>query len=164
MNKEELATKLNASKYPFRLNKELADLAKANGLVIVYGASDDLMEFEGAIRDEVGVYDGGFAFINANDVIQPEDLEQFDDGNLETVLHHFPKTKVIEALWCKEGDYTWAYKTDIPHAIFDILDDDEMYCRGIVFSLDELEPTPSKPNSRLFSLVIDKAGVEVSIH
>ena len=33
-------------------------IAKDSGLVIVYGASDDLMEFEGAIEDEIGCYDG----------------------------------------------------------------------------------------------------------
>ncbi|MNW22346.1 hypothetical protein D3C71_2237660 [compost metagenome] len=46
--------------------------------------------------------------------------------------------KSIEALWCKEDGYSWTYKTEIPHATFEVADGDEPYCRGIVFSLTGL--------------------------
>ena len=39
-------------------------------------------------------------------------------------------------MWSPEGEeLAWVYKTDIPHATFLIHDDDEKYCRGIVFRL-----------------------------
>ena len=44
----------------------------------------------------------------------------------------------IKALWCKEDDITWTYKTDIPHETFMIYEDDEAYCRGIVFLINDL--------------------------
>lgn len=147
MNKEQVASKLNNTAYPLRVSKELKSLLIENNLVVVYGASDDLMEFDGCIYDEVGMYDGGHAFVLADDIIQPDDVESLDDGDVETVLHHFPKAKVIEAEWCKEDGYAWSYKTDIPHATFDIIDGDEKYCRGIVFSLCDLDGPESKLKS-----------------
>lgn len=46
--------------------------------------------------------------------------------------------KSIEALWCKEDGYSWTYKTEIPHATFEVVEDEEPYCRGIVFALADL--------------------------
>lgn len=147
MNKQELAAKLSNTEYPLSISKELKSELINNNLVVIYGASDDLMEFDGAIYDEVSVYEGGPAFINANEVMSPDDVEELDGGDLETVLHHFPKAKLIEALWCKEDGVTWSYKTDIPHETFDIIEDGEVFCRGIVFSLDELESQADKLKS-----------------
>ena len=43
MNAKELAEKLTGMEYPVRIPESLVAEAKANRLVIVYGASDDLM-------------------------------------------------------------------------------------------------------------------------
>jgi hypothetical protein len=40
-------------------------------------------------------------------------------------------------VWGKD-DTSWSYETDIPHATFDVLEDGEVYCRGIVFALADL--------------------------
>jgi hypothetical protein len=47
MAKEQLAAILDGSEYPLHINKEIKELLKSAGLVVVYGASDDLMEFDG---------------------------------------------------------------------------------------------------------------------
>ena len=39
---------------------------------------------------------------------------------------------------CADPEYTWVYHTEIPHACFDIVEGNEKYCRGIVFSLNDL--------------------------
>ena len=102
---KEIADRLNGMEY----GKE-PDIGKnENNIVVVFGLSDDLMEFRGAIDDELDCYNGTTAHINSN------------------------------GLFHKEEDYSWTYKTDIPHSTFDILEDGEKYCRGIVFALDELE-------------------------
>lgn len=135
MNAKELAAKLNGMQYPLRLSKELTDAAKAAGLVIVYGASDDLMEFEGAIYDEVGCYDGGTAYVDSKGLLPDRDSIE-DDGELKDYFARQPNAKPIEALWCAEDEYSWTYKTDIPHETFEVLEDGEPpYCRGIVFAL-----------------------------
>ena len=44
------------------------------------------------------------------------------------------------AVWCNKDEYTWTYETDIPHAKFIILDNDEgnKWCEGIVFDINNL--------------------------
>lgn len=64
----------------------------------------------------------------------------------EEIMRYYQRkknAKSIKALWCKEGDYSWTYSTDIPHATFEVVDDGKPYCRGIVFALSDIEP-PAK--------------------
>ena len=49
-----VAKRLNMLPYRSEAKKEIVEFAKENGIVIVYGASDDLMELDGAIYDENG--------------------------------------------------------------------------------------------------------------
>jgi hypothetical protein len=142
MNAKELAQALDGSEYPLRIQKDVLDAAKKAGLVIVYGASDDLMEFEGAIYDEVGVCDGGTARVDSKGII-PEfeqiDKEAYDaKDKLREYFQRENSGKVIEALWCAEEDYSFTYKTDIPHETFNVVEDGKPYCRGIVFSLGDI--------------------------
>jgi hypothetical protein len=138
MNAKELAAELSGMQYPLRIPKALTDAAKAAGLVIVYGASDDLMEFEGAIYDEIGVYEGGTAFVDAKGLL-PERDQIEDDDDLKDYFARQPNAKPIEALWAEEGEYSWTYKTDIPHETFEVIEDGcPPYCRGIVFALSGL--------------------------
>lgn len=67
--------------------------------------------------------------------------EVFSQFDLED-LHKIPKgrTDSIEALWDYDKNFVWTYKTDIPHETFDIMEDDEPYCKGIVFYLKDLKP------------------------
>jgi len=141
MLKEYLAALLDGIQYPAHrsITKDQIEAAKAAGLVIVFGASDDLMEFEGAIRDEFGCYDGGTAMIDAKGLL-PERENIEDDDELQEYFKRKPQARKIEALWCKEDGYSWTYLTDIPHSTFDVLDGEDHYCRGIVFALANLGP------------------------
>ena len=130
MTKKEFAEKLNGRQYapyPQFLPSEI-QTAKENGFVIVYGASDDLMEFDGAIIDEGGCFDGGEVYFDKNGVSQ--------DGT--------ERANMIEALWCEGTNVdgcqaTWSYKTDIPHETFEIWEDEELYCIGLVFSIEDIK-------------------------
>lgn len=135
---KKLAAQLNGSEYPLRISNELAEQAKAAGLVIVYGASDDLMEFRGAIYDELYVNDGGTALVDAEGLLpdNADDLET--DEERARYYYRKGKAKTIEALWAKEGDYSWTYRTAIPHETFEVVEDGGPYCRGIVFALADL--------------------------
>jgi len=140
MDKNELAARLNNSEYPFRMNKELVASAKAAGLVIVYGASDDLIEFEGAIHDEAGAYEGGKVIIDAKGILPDWEQLMDDSPSKADVREYFEREKQsaeIEALWDSEG-YSFTYKTRVPHATFDVVEEGEKYCRGIVFSLADI--------------------------
>ena len=138
---EIISRALNGFEYPFSVPPEVVSRAKAAGLVIVYGASDDLMEFEGAISDEVGSYEGKQVRIDSGGLVPEFDQIEMDRYDSKDKLREYFKRensgKVVEALWCKEGDYSWTFRTEIPHSTFEITEDGAPYCRGIVFSLSD---------------------------
>jgi hypothetical protein len=139
MTKEELAKLLDGCEYGSELGCFDGRVVKACGLVVVYGASDDLMEFEGAICDEVDCYEGGSVLVDAKGLLTRDDDD--DDETIAEYVKRRNAAREIEALWCAEGDYSWTYRTDIQHATFEIVEDGAPYCRGIVFALDEIYDT-----------------------
>ena len=58
MTKEDAAALLNGFEYPAREIETHAKALKEASLVPVFGQSDDLMEFRGAIYDETDAYNG----------------------------------------------------------------------------------------------------------
>lgn len=120
--------------YLYDLTREQQAQAKAAGLVVVFGASDDLMEFRGAIHDELGCYGGGTALVDAKGLL-PKRGQIKDDDELRDYFERQPLAAKINAVWAGEGDYSWTYVTTIPHATFEVVEDGEPYCRGIVFAL-----------------------------
>lgn len=141
--RDEIAANLNGIEYPRNmiLPQDIAAHAKRSGVVVVYGASDDLMEFEGAIRDEFGCYEGGTVRLHAGGILSKEDIDLEDDDDTELLKYAERKaaSRTIEAKWDNEG-YSWTYKTDIPHVTFDIMEGGEKYCRGIVFNVSDIDP------------------------
>lgn len=119
---KEFAKSLDGKQYEYpQFTKEEIQIAKDNGFVIVYGASDDLMEFDGAIYAEVGCFNGGKVYFDKTGACDEE----------------FENSKCIEALWCK-SEVAWIYKTDIPHETFMIYEDGEPYCEAIVFNIENV--------------------------
>lgn len=137
MTRDEAAAKLNGNEYGSEGTKGLFADMKEAGLVAVFGASDDLMEFRGAINDEVGCYNGGTAYLTSAGLLA-NDCENDE-------CPHFAKLKekaaTIEAEWGERG-FSWTYATTIPTASFIIKEDDENYCEGIVFALADVLPSP----------------------
>ena len=136
MTKEQFAEMLNGRECGNEITREEKAIAKEHGLVVVFGASDDLMEFEGAIRAEVGCWEGRTVFLDK------KNLFGHKSGlceNCTLYLAAMVECKTIDAVWCSpDSTAAWTYKTDIPHATFDIMEDDELYCCGIVFELKSL--------------------------
>jgi hypothetical protein len=135
MSRAQLAAELNGIQYPaYRsITKDQIASAKSAGLVIVFGASDDLMEFEGAIRDEFGCYGGGTAWLDSKGLL---DRDQIDDGDDEAIADFVERRKTassIKSIWDKDV-FSWIYETDIPHSTFDVWEGEDGYCRGIVFA------------------------------
>lgn len=134
MTKEQLAAQLNGRQYREEMTTEEESAAKADGLVVVFGASDDLMEFRGAIEDEGGAYDGGTALIDSRGLLPDRDSID-DDEELEDYFSRKRAARKIEAIWHDDPGHSWTYKTDIPHVTFEVMEHDKPYCRGIVFEL-----------------------------
>jgi len=127
MKKEELAKILNGRRRGDEITKEEIEIAKESGLVVVYGYSDDNLEFNGAIDDEVDSYDGTKVYINKKLEIKSKPKEG---------------RKLVEAIWCpEEFNCSWLIKSDIwDYSTFEIMDsvDDEIFCRGIVFDIKDI--------------------------
>jgi hypothetical protein len=139
---QEFANRISGQEYPLSDKNLNLEYAKANNLVIAFGASDDLLEFRGAIHEEVGAYDGVLTYIINSKVIDDDDLE--DDistlrkyGFFETL----PK-ETVEAIWCESDEFpndlnaSWLIKVNgFESAPFDVMEDGELYCRGAVLLL-----------------------------
>lgn len=138
----ELAGMLDGVTYGNEVGEETAKMAKANGLVIVFGASDDLIEFRGAIDDEDDVYGGGTVALDTNGVFRARDCGADDMASCPYIRAAIDKCKKIKAVWNKShSNWAWEYETDIPHADFRVFDGDDgsPYCLGIVFSVEDLK-------------------------
>lgn len=144
---KEFAAMLNGREYHNELTQEESDLALLNRLVVVYGASDDLMEFEGAIDYEIDCWKGTTVYLNQDGIIGTAHND--DTCNYKPHCEFFQivikSAKWIKGIW-REGEYDWHYETDIPHETFDILEEGDKYCKGIVFSLDDIDKNKSNLN------------------
>lgn len=136
MNIQEIANKLNGVQYREEgkiLTRQFCKELYHEGIVVVIGQSDDLVEFAGAVSVELGAYDHYF---NSKGIVRNEcdcdECPYFQRMMREVVYYVKPK-------WCETPEYAWTYDTNIPHATFDVMEDDEKYCRGIVFKLSDLE-------------------------
>ena len=105
---------------------------------MVYGYSDDNVEFCGAINDEVGSYDGGTVYLTKNGILEGPACSCAEDCECPYFTKEREKAKTIKAVWHDEGGPCWTFETDIPHETFAIMEDGEPWCIGIVFSMENL--------------------------
>lgn len=131
MKKEELAAKLNNREIYKEITSAEELETKTAGLVVAFGASDDLLELRGAINDEVGAWGGAEYPITPAGL--PENECKEEDCPYYKRLVGVTKEKV-KAAW-DEGGYSWVITATMPSAPFDILEDGDKYCRGVVFEL-----------------------------
>ncbi len=134
MTPQEFATLLNGREYRKEITDDDANLAFDAGLVVVFGASDDIAILRGKIDDEVNCYDGGTIYLTSDGLI----TNACSDDACPYFAAIKNKAATIEAVWDEEG-YSWIYKTEIPHSTFDVTEEDEKYCRGIVFALADVK-------------------------
>jgi hypothetical protein len=88
---------------------------------------------EGAINEEIDAYNGTTFHVTRRGLLQNE-------CECEDCPHFAREQKAatpIKAVWCAPGqDASWTFETEIPHATFRVMEDNELFCIGIVFSLD----------------------------
>ena len=130
----EFAKMLDGKEYGYPLFTESEiQIAKDNGFVIVSGASDDLVELEGAITDERGCFNGGKIHVKA-----------VTDGGIMFGNCEISNVFSFGAKWCEDKDESgnvipWTYDVPIEHATFMIYEDGKPYCRGFVFKVVDAE-------------------------
>lgn len=136
MTAKEFADLLSGRDYMYEITRGEEEQAKAAGLVAVFGYSDDNMEFRGAIDDEIGCYGGGTAYVTKDGVLNPPDCSDDDCPYFAAARKN---AAPIKAVWRGNGGICWTYETEIPHETFEILDEGEPWCIGIVFSVEDLK-------------------------
>lgn len=142
ITKEELACRLNGRQYGDEITDEEERQAKEYGLLVVFGCSDDSVEFRGIFSDEVGAWNGTTVRVDSigvlpswNDVVSRE-----EESFAEEYFKRKDQGKDIEALWADTAKVPpWTFKTKIPHATFTIMEDGEPFCIGLVISAEDLE-------------------------
>lgn len=104
-----------------------AALGAVKGLVVVYAASDDLVEVEGAMTQEIGAFDGVKLTVSKA------------QGFYETTAGE----PDIEFRWCDDSSADsvcpWSVICNLPHRKFDILDDEGYVASvGVVLHIDDI--------------------------
>lgn len=137
MDIHEFAALLNAREYGHEITREEEAQAKDLGFVVVFGYSDDNAEFRGAIHDEVGCWDNTTIYLNKDGIYQG--CEHDPHCICKYIRAEKEKCKTIDAVWDGITGWPWEYVTDdFPYAEFEIFEDGQKYCRGIVFEMKEL--------------------------
>jgi hypothetical protein len=154
MTKEELAGKLNGIEYNRDIPEEYFTALVENGLAVVLGGNGDLCYFyfpqDGKVcSEELPCWEGETFWFD-------KDFKKFLDGKGKTVYNYYDDVNArcnntVSAVWGDKtvkapdgGCYPWTYKTQIPHATFDIVehyenDDISYYCKAIIFSINDLK-------------------------
>ena len=103
MNTKELAALLNGREYGSEISKAEEAQAKADGLVVVFGYSDDNVELRGAIHDEIGASQGTTLRICADGLLPNfEDVADDEAEAAEYFRRKLAGFKEIEAVWCPD--------------------------------------------------------------
>ena len=135
MTIKEWATLLNGREYTKEMTKAEEKQAKEDGVVIVFGASDDLIEFRGVVDDEAGAWEGTTEKITPTAKLynpnENKETLEFNSMQISNMLK-------IQSIWCPKNENgeiwaSWEVRTKVPHETFDIMEDGEIFCRGIVF-------------------------------
>lgn len=135
---KDLAQRLNGRQYGEELSSREVCEARDRGFVVVYGYSDDNVEFNGAITDEVGAWGGAEIYFNEKGIL-PEPHCDCDEcpyyEAAKEVAYNIVATRDAE----KGNGSVWRFYTEIPHETFCIYEDDRLFGEGIVFDIESLK-------------------------
>lgn len=128
MTPKEAVALLDGREYTKEITRDEERAFKDADLVVVFGASDDLVEFRGAWNDEYGCYGGDTIPVFAGGLV----INNCEDDGCPYFESVRANARTIDAIFGEDG-FTWTYDTDIPHETFVVMEDGDTYCRGIVF-------------------------------
>jgi len=153
----QLASRLNGRSYRNEITPEEERLAKENHLVVIFAASDDLVELRGAIHDELGASTFHLTKkgVLESDCNERENCPYFkrqltaalNAGEVLKIEPHWGGEGMDKLAYAAIGKSTWCFVFKhlcIKYVTFDIFDeydgDREYFCRGIVLDLSEIWP------------------------
>lgn len=132
---------------------DLMKRAWDEGLVVVYADHDDLLVFNGAIRDETYVCDPWIVRVDREGLVPHwEDIVNYGEEECQKYFERKQKAKTIELIWhdgANGEECEYELRTDIPHEVFSIMEDGVKFSRGIVFHVSDLGEEESGENQYL---------------
>jgi Leucine-rich repeat (LRR) protein len=146
---KEFADILNGRDCQPNLTPDELLLAQKRGFVVVYGDSDDRVEFDGAIRAE-GHTNPFNKDIPAGVLALSEDGELLDEDSELYAEYAKENRNVINVFYCSRDGLNWAFESNIPHETFMTYDGgydeeyddlDDGFARCVVFELSSLKRT-----------------------
>lgn len=117
-------------------------LAETIGAAIIYGYSDDGVIADGVVEDQGSAYEGNTLWLDRKGFLPiNEDLTFEDDGptsidKCRELVKRFDSAVKVKAIWHDSG-VAWTYEFEGEHRTFEIKEDGEVWCKGIVFLLPE---------------------------
>lgn len=146
MTKERLAQLLDGREYRKEMTKEEEKAAKDNNLLVLFGASDDLLKIRGALHgEEDALWDyamlfrgDSYAYTDADtsphtaecNMLLPLSDDYDNDDN--------PRLIRVEWVPADRPGLSWRITSNLPFAPFTIREDGEPYCEGIVIDFDDV--------------------------
>ena len=142
LTKEEFAERLSGREYGNEITREEEKIAKGSGLFVIFGYSDDNMEVRGLECDEFACYEGKTFLIDSKGILPASSVSDLDTEFEEEIRDFLDRKKVaksLEACWCKDpSGAAWTFETEVPHATFNIYEDDDVFCVGLVIAKEDL--------------------------
>lgn len=126
MTLEACATQLNSMAYRDEIPDALQKAMEDAGMVVVMGYSDDLMVMHGIVTEE---FPATPHVILSDRSIREEAEGEYD---LRQVVGR------ITPVFGERPEADWVFETDISSEEFDVLEGDQVFCRGLVFDLGAL--------------------------
>ena len=150
MTAKELAEQLDGKVRGNETSLSDCIIAAKSGLVVVYCTMDDLLEIEGAIYNEIDLYNGCTCLICNGEVFGDEPEECHND-ECQYYGAYRNSVKSVTAVY-HEGEYPrWTVETNIPHETFRIEENGEPFSIGIVFDIEDTKVQLVSFDSRQWS-------------
>ena len=136
-------------------------LAEQRGFVVVYGDSDDRVEFEGAIRAE-GHTNPFARDCPAGVLVLSEDGKLLDEESSLYAEYIKENRNVIKVFYYSKDGFNWAFESDIPHETFftydggydeDYMDFEDGFARCMVFEVSALKRIGAQVDNKSRSYV-----------
>lgn len=128
------------------LRNDISAPLKENGIVVAFGQSDDLLEFRGAIDDEIDCYyqtkllwldDRFINYDDANEICGWLD-DEYGSLFVSQIKKMCENTKYI-SINTDSDMYQFEYEMNFPSEQFNIIKDGEVYGVGFVFDIKSLK-------------------------
>lgn len=150
---------------------EIAASVREDNIVIIYGYSDDIVEFDGAIIEELDCYGAADFFIDYIDrhcyYLFPQDFvdhaTEYINSDYEDTLplidellqEHIKKIIKLKAAYCgkfnKDG---WGFELELPESTkidydtFNVLEDGEVFIKGLIIDLESFKKAEAEYEMR----------------